>query len=87
MKDDPSISGKKTVEESVVESSWMWVDGVFQDGLMRSLTCVRDDSLKNKQFSKILFSPRRANMHIRRIHHTKSAFLQFTSKHFLWRNS
>ena len=33
MKDDPSISGKKTVEESVVESSWMWVDGVFQDGL------------------------------------------------------
>ncbi len=35
MKDDPSISGKKTVEESVVESSWMWVDGVFQDGLIR----------------------------------------------------
>ena len=34
MKDDPSISGKKTVEESVVESSWMWVDGVFQDGLI-----------------------------------------------------
>ena len=34
MKDDPSISGKKTVEESVVESSWMWVDGVFQDGLV-----------------------------------------------------
>ena len=33
MKDDPSISGKKTVEESIVESSWMWVDGVFQDGL------------------------------------------------------
>ena len=36
MKDDPSISGKKTVEESVVESSWMWVDGVFQDGLNMS---------------------------------------------------
>ena len=35
MKDDPSISGKKTVEESVVESSWMWVDGVFQDGLSK----------------------------------------------------
>ncbi len=35
MKDDPSISGKKTVEESVVESSWMWVDGVFQDGLLK----------------------------------------------------
>ncbi len=35
MKDDPSISGKKTVEESVVESSWMWVDGVFQDGRFR----------------------------------------------------
>ena len=37
MKDDPSISGKKTVEESVVESSWMWVDGVFQDGLIIKL--------------------------------------------------
>ena len=36
MKDDPSISGKKTVEESVVESSWMWVVGVFQDGLNMS---------------------------------------------------
>ena len=36
MKDDPSISGKKTVEESIVESSWMWVDGVFQDGLNMS---------------------------------------------------
>ena len=36
MKDDPSISGKKTVEESVVESSWMWVDGVFQDGLINN---------------------------------------------------
>ena len=35
MKDDPSISGKKTVEESVVESSWIWVDGVFQDGLIK----------------------------------------------------
>ena len=44
MKDDPSISGKKTVEESVVESSWMWVDGVFQDGLLQLMSLIQKDS-------------------------------------------
>ena len=47
MKDDPSISGKKTVEESVVESSWMWVDGVFQDGLDKSELLRKKSRLSN----------------------------------------
>ena len=34
---DPSISGKKTVEESLVEASGIWGGEVFQDGLIKKL--------------------------------------------------
>ena len=34
MRGNTSISGKKIVEESVVESNRIWVGVVFQDGLL-----------------------------------------------------
>jgi len=33
MKGNTSVYGKKTVEESVIELTRIWVGGVFQDGL------------------------------------------------------
>ena len=35
MKGHPSISGKKTIEESLVEASGIWVGEVVQDGLFK----------------------------------------------------